>query len=181
MSHVACRTSHVARDKCQNAGMELREATLDDAERLAVLINAAYRVEDFFKIGDRIDAAGVRHEMEQGRFLVLENDGGIAGCVYVEINGELGYFGLLSVDPARQGQGIGTTLLRTAEEFCLGAGCRTMEILVVNLRTELLPYYRRHGYVEVGTRPFPDEERTSQPCHFVVMRKRLSLLTSPDS
>lgn len=155
--------------------MELREATLEDADSLAALINAAYRVEDFFKIGDRIDAAGVRHEMGTGRFLVLENNDGIAGCVYVELKGELGYFGLLSVDPACQGQGIGATLLRTAEEFCLGAGCRAMEILVVNLRTELLPYYRRHGYVEIGTRPFPDEERTSRPCHFVVMHKRLSL------
>ena len=156
--------------------MELREATLEDAESLAAVINAAYRVEDFFKIGDRIDASGVRQEMKAGRFLVLEDDAGIAGCVYVEVKGELGYFGLLSVDPARQGQGIGTTLMRTAEEFCLGAGCRTMEIVVVNLRTELLPYYRRHGYVETGTRPFSDEERTSQPCHFIVMRKRLSLL-----
>ena len=156
--------------------MELRDATVEDAEKLAALINAAYRVEDFFKIGDRIDVDGVRHEMEAGRFLLFEDAGGIAGCVYVAVKGELGYFGLLSVDPTRQGQGIGTTLLRTAEEYCLGAGCRTMEILVVNLRTDLLPYYRRHGYVETGTRPFPDEERTSQPCHFIVMRKSLSLV-----
>jgi GNAT superfamily N-acetyltransferase len=107
---------------------------------------------------------------------LLEDAAGTAGCVYVAVKGELGYFGLLSVDPSRQGHGIGTTLMRTAEEFCLGAGCRTMEILVVNLRNELLPYYRRHGYVEAGTRPFPDTERTSRPCHFVVLRKRLSLL-----
>ena len=158
--------------------MELRDATVDDAEALAALINAAYRVEDFFKIGDRIDADGVRHEMQNGRFLLLEDAAGTAGCVYVEVRGERGYFGLLSVDPSRQRQGIGTTLLRTAEEFCLGAGCRTMEILVVNLRTDLLPYYRRHGYLDAGTRPFPDAERTSQPCHFVVMRKPLSLVTS---
>lgn len=153
--------------------MHLREASPDDADNLAALINAAYRAEDFFKIGDRIDAAGVRHEAERGRFLVLEDDFGVTGCVYVEVKGELGYFGLLSVDPSRQGQGIGTTLMRAAEEFCRGAGCRTMEILVVNLRTELLPYYRRHGYTETGVRPFPDDERTKRPCHFVVLRKPL--------
>ena len=153
--------------------MHLRTAGTEDADRLAALINAAYRVEDFFKIGDRIDAGGVRQEMERGRFLVLEDDAGMAGCVYLEVRGEIGYFGLLSVDPGRQGHGFGTTLLRAAEEFCRGAGCRTMEILVVNLRTELPPYYRRHGYTEVDTRPFPDDERTSRPCHFVVMRKPL--------
>lgn len=153
--------------------MHLRPATTDDVDRIVAVINAAYRVEDFFKIGDRIDAAGVRHEMERGTFLVLEDDHGLAGCVYVEVTGELGYFGLLSIDPTRQGKGHGTTLLRAAEEFCRGAGCREMEILVVNLRTELPPYYRRHGYVEAGTRPFPHEERTSRPCHFVVMKKPL--------
>jgi GNAT superfamily N-acetyltransferase len=156
--------------------VHLREATDEDVNRLTAVINAAYRVEDIFKIGDRIDDDGVRDEMDRGRFLVLDDDYGIAGCVYVQVNGELGYFGLLSVDPSRQGQGIGTTLLRAAEEFCRGAGCRTMEILVVNLRTELLPYYRRHGYTEIGVRPFPDDERTRRPCHFVVMRK--PLLTS---
>ena len=153
--------------------MQIRPATTDDAETLAALINAAYRVEDFFKIGDRIDVDGVRREMTVGGFLVLEDDHGIAGCVFVQVRGELGYFGLLSVDPSRQGQGIGTTLLRAAEEFCRGAGCRTMEILVVNLRTELLPYYQRHGYIEIGVRPFPPEEPTRRPCHFVVLRKSL--------
>lgn len=163
----------------RQCGMHLRAAALEDADRLAALINAAYRVEDFFKIGDRIDARGVRLEMTRGRFLVLEDDAGMAGCVYLEVRGEIGYFGLLSVDPARQGQGLGTTLLHTAEEFCRGAGCRMMEILVVNLRTELPPYYRRHGYTEVATRPFPDDERTSRPCHFVVMRKALDGAAAP--
>ena len=111
--------------KCR---MHLRQATTDDADSLARVINAAYRVEDFFKIGDRIDAAGVSDEMGRGTFLVLEDDHGLAWCVYVEVTAELGYIGLLSVDPARQGQGHGSTLLRAAEQFCRGAGCRTMEI-----------------------------------------------------
>ena len=83
---------------------------------------------------------------------------------------------ILFVDQARQGQGHDSTLLRAAEEFCRGAGCLTSEILVVNLRTELLRYDRRHGSVETGVRPFPENEPTKRPCHFVVLRK--SLVTS---
>ena len=64
-------------------------------------------------------------------------------------------------------------MITAAEDLCRQAGCTHMELLVVNLRTELPPYYRQLGYVEAGTRPFPDPETTTQPCHFVVMCKEL--------
>ena len=153
--------------------MRVREATLDDTERLAALISAAYRVEDFFKVGDRIDVAGVLEKMTHGRFLVLRDGEALAGSVYVEMHGARGYFGLLSIDPARQKQGLGTRLIRIAEDACRDAGCTEMELEVVNLRTELPPYYRKFGYEEHGTRPFPDTERSTLPCHFIVMRKSL--------
>jgi GNAT superfamily N-acetyltransferase len=154
--------------------MRTRLALPDDAPALAALISLAYRVEDFFKIGDRTDAAEVRDKMTQGAFIVLEDaDGTLAGTVYVTADAGLGYFGMLSIDPARQGQGLGKRLIHEAEEHCRRAGCREMELEVVNLRTELPPFYRRFGYVESGTRPFSDTERTSRPCHFIVMSKPL--------
>jgi GNAT superfamily N-acetyltransferase len=153
--------------------MTLREATTADAPPLAALVSAAYRVEDFFKIGDRIDAGGVLEKMRHGRFLLLEDGSGLAGCVYVEMNGPLGYFGLLSISPARQKQGLGARLIEAAESACRNAGCTEMEIEVVNLREELPPFYRKFGYAEQGTRTFPDDERSTQPCHFIVMRKAL--------
>jgi predicted N-acetyltransferase YhbS len=93
--------------------------------------------------------------------------------VYVEPRGESGYLGLLSVDPARQARGLGRSLVAAAEDHCRGAGCRRMEMLIVNLRTELPPYYRRLGYAESGTAPFPDNGRAKQPCHFIRMSKPL--------
>jgi GNAT superfamily N-acetyltransferase len=154
--------------------MHTRVALPDDAPALAALINLAYRVEDFFKIGDRTDAAEVREKMTHGAFVVLEDaDRALAGAVYVTTEDGLGYFGMLSIDPARQGQGLGKRLILEAEDHCRRAGCRGMEIEVVNLRTELPPFYRRFGYVETGTRPFNDTERTSRPCHFIVMSKTL--------
>jgi GNAT superfamily N-acetyltransferase len=155
--------------------MTTRSATPEDAPALAALISLAYRVEDFFKIGDRTDADDVRARMERGAFLILEDAaGGMAGCVYVTRHDDVGYFGMLSIDPSRQGQGYGSRLIAAAEACCRDAGCREMELEVVNLRTELPPFYRRFGYVESGTRPFSDTERTSRPCHFIVMTKRLT-------
>ena len=154
--------------------MIVRDATTADGESLARLITAAYRVEDFFKIGDRIDTAGVLQKMRHGRFVVLDDAGTLAGSVYIEINGETGYFGMLSIDPSRQRQGLGSRLIGIAEAACVDAGCTEIEIEVVSLRTELPPYYRKYGYVEQGTRPFPDDEHTTRPCHFIVMRKPLT-------
>ena len=48
-----------------------------------------------------------------------------------------------------------------------------MEIHVVDLRQELPPIYRRLGYVEVGTEPFPDAERAKRAARFIVMTKPL--------
>ena len=154
--------------------MKTRLAVPGDAEALAALISLAYRVEDFFKTCDRTDAAEVRDKMTHGAFIVLEDNEGMAGCVYVSVNGGLGYFGMLAVDPSRQGQGLGARLIGDAEDHCRRAGCREIEIEVVNLRTELPPFYRRFGYAEAGTRPFMDIDKTSRPCHSIVMSKRLS-------
>ena len=156
-----------------NDDLTIRTAVPDDAPVLAALISLAYRVEDFFKIGDRTDPDDVRAHMDEGTFLVLEDRDTVAGCVFVKIDDETGYFGMLSVDPARQGQGLGIRMITVAEDHCRAAGCREMELEVVNLRTELPPFYRKFGYVEAGTRPFPDLEKSKLPCHFIVMSKPL--------
>lgn len=153
--------------------MQTRVAVPADARAVAALISLAYRVEDFFKIGDRTDEDDVLARMQKSAFLLLEDEGTLAGCVYVDVRGETGYFGMLSIDPSRQGQGLGSRLIAAAEDHCRAAGCRVMELEVVDLRTELPAFYRRFGYVEAGTRPFTDHERAKLPCHFIVMTKSL--------
>ena len=48
-----------------------------------------------------------------------------------------------------------------------------MELQTVNLRVELPAIYRRLGYQESGTAPFPAEAQPLIPCHFVKMSKAL--------
>lgn len=152
----------------------VRVATSDDAPALAQLISLAFQVEAFFKVGDRTSTDEVRELMRNGEFLILEDPPGtVAGCVYVKMSGDRGYFGMLSIIPAQQGKGLGRALVDEAESRCRASGCRHMDIQVVNLREDLPPYYRRLGYVETGTAPFPDMERSTRPCHFIVMSKTL--------
>lgn len=155
-----------------------RLATPADAPDLTRLINAAYRVEVFFLHGNRISEPEVlaRIEAPASGFLVIECEGGdgLAGAVYVEIRGDRGYFGLLSVDPALQGQGLGRVLVEAAEAHCRAAGCQALDIDVVNLRTELPPFYAKFGFQPTGVTPFPAPAKLKQPVHLVMMSKPLA-------
>ena len=155
------------------AGENIRIAEASDAEALTFLINQAFQVEKFFLDADRITVAEVRQRFETGVFLVLEESRMMRACVYLENQGERAYLGLLSVDPASQGQGLGSVLLASAEQYCRSAGCRFVDLRVVNLRKELPPFYRGHGYVESGQEPFPEGVPLKLPCHFVRMSKPL--------
>jgi predicted N-acetyltransferase YhbS len=151
----------------------LRVAQPADAHAITRLINAAFQVESFFKRGDRLNLAEVDARLAKGRFILAEQTGVIVGCVYAESGAERAYIGLLSVDPSLQGSGLGKSLMTAAEEYCRAAGCAFVDLRVVNLRTELPPFYRKLGYDQTGTEPFPAEAHTEIPCHFLIMSKSL--------
>lgn len=158
--------------------MTPRLATPADVPALARLINSAYRVEAFFVRGDRISEPDVlaRIDAPGADFLVIDGTaaGRLAGTVYVEIRGERGYFGLLSVDPDSQGTGLGRVLVEAAEAHCRAAGCRALDIDVVNLRTELPPFYAKFGFQPIGVSPFLATGKLKQPVHLVLMSKALA-------
>src|SRR5262245_58015977 len=104
----------------------IRSCRPEDAEAVAEVINAAFKVERFFVDDDRTSPEKVSKMLERGTFLLAEQDGTLAACVYLEIRGDHGYFGMLSVDPARQGEGLGRLLVEAAEEHARRAGCTAM-------------------------------------------------------
>jgi N-acetylglutamate synthase-like GNAT family acetyltransferase len=155
--------------------MNIRWAEARDVAAIVRVINVAFRAaESFFIERDRISAETLQPMFEKGNFLVAEDAGGLDGCVLVELRGERAYFGLLAVDPARQHRGLGRRLIDEAENYARAAGFRAMDIRIVNLRAELPTFYRRLGYVETGTAPFPAEIKSKLPCHFVLMSKPLA-------
>lgn len=158
------------------ADARVRIARSADVPALVRLINSAHRVEVFFLHGDRTSTPDVVSKLEApaSDFLVIDDGGELAGAVHVEVRGERGYFGLLSVDPSHQGRGLGRVLVEAAEAHCRAAGCRALDIDVVNLRTELPPFYAKFGFRPTGVTPFPAQSKLKQPVHLVVMSKPLA-------
>jgi len=155
--------------------MKMRFAEESDLPALTALINLAFKVEAFFIARDRLTPEESLAYFQKGRFLLAEDDGALAGVVYVELRGDRSYFGLLSVDPSLQKSGLGRRLIAAAEEFAREMGAHHMDITVVNLRTELPPFYRKLGYVDDGTEPVRAEmvPRLLEPAHFIKMTKPL--------
>jgi GNAT superfamily N-acetyltransferase len=176
-------TTRTATDEDRGA---IRVETAADREAIRGLVNQAFEVERFLKKGggDRLQDDGEFEELwERGTFLVKEEaglvkeeDGALAGCVYVEPRGERAYLGLLSIAPARQGAGLGKQLNAAAEQYAREQGCRWMDLRVVSPRADLLlPLYQRLGYVQTGTEAYPAVlvEKMTIPGHFILMAKAL--------
>lgn len=151
----------------------LRQATPDDVASIVSLVNRAFAVESFFKTGDRTDEDQIREMLIHGPFLLLIEGETLIACVYVKLNGERAYIGLLAVDPAKQKSGIGTRMMREAEDFGRRAGCKFADIRVVNMRPELPLIYRKLGYTESGVESAAAIKTATMPVHFVTMSKPL--------
>jgi ribosomal protein S18 acetylase RimI-like enzyme len=165
--------SEAARSFSKSGTLQIRAGDAADVDALVRLINAAFRVEQPFIEGDRIDAEGVCSYMAKGEFLVAGGSTALAACVYVELRGDRGYLGLLGVDPLRQGTGLGRKMMDAAENYFREAGCRAIDLRVISARTPLPAFYRHLGYRETGTAPFAPEVPVKVPCHYILMSKTL--------
>jgi GNAT superfamily N-acetyltransferase len=155
--------------------LTIRRALQSDCAATVRLINSAFAVERFIE-GERTDEAELLDRMNKGEFLLgCDDSGSLVASVYVEVRGRRGYFGMLAVDPERQGSGLGRKMVEAAEEFCRAKGCTAMDLTVLSLRPELPPIYRKLGYVESGVEEFrpPRPLKPGVECHCIVMSKEL--------
>jgi len=156
--------------------LHFRAATAADAPRLISLVNAAFSIETFLE-GTRTDNERLAAMMEKGKLLVAESGSGeLVACVYTEVRGSRGYLGQLAVDPAQQGLGLGRRTVEAAEDRLRAAGCEAVDIVVLSMRPDLLPIYRRFGYLETGVVEDFRPVRQLAPgveCHGIKMSKQL--------
>jgi len=164
----------IADSRSSRSDLRIRIGSDDDVPAVTRLINSAFVVEQVVFDGNRVDDLGVRAYMSGGTFLVAEDSGGLVGCVYVETRGDRSYLGLLSVQPARQGAGLGRRLVDAAENLARESGSCAMDLRVISARGEqLLPFYQRLGYEVVRTEPFPANLIAKLPSHYILMSKPL--------
>jgi GNAT superfamily N-acetyltransferase len=162
----------------------VRTASEKDLAMLQPLIQRAYRGDDaragWTHEADLLDGERIGvDELEAmiadpaERLLVGFDDVRMVGCVRVaNSGGGLAYLGLLCVDPLLQTGGYGKQLIAAAEatahrEFAADR----IEMTVIDKRAELIAFYERRGYAQVGTRDFPIV--IDPPLHMVVLEKPL--------
>lgn len=68
------------------------------------------------------------------------------GAMMVGYDGHRGSIYYLAVDPDHQGTGIGTALVRHAEEILLARGCPKINISVRADNRAAVGFYERHGF-----------------------------------
>ena len=161
------------------ASYSIRVASVADVPAIVALVNVAFNMEinlEIFLEGVRTDEKNVSELMQKGQFFLMEeNTSRLIASIYMELRGERGYFGMLAVEPSLQGHGLGRAMIEFAEEYCREQGCTIMDLKVLSPRVELLPYYHKLGYEDMGT----DEFRPSRPikpgieCHLILMSKPL--------
>lgn len=167
-------------------------ATVTDIPAIEALLNSAYRGESSKQgwtteanliAGERrTDAANLQQVIQQpgSVFLKYTNEEGLlAGCVNLQQHGLKLYLGMFSVAPGKQGGGLGKKLLAAAEEYAHQIKCNAIYMSVISLRTELIDWYKRHGYAETGERKaFAEDGLTGthlQPLEFLMLEKSMLL------
>lgn len=79
-------------------------------------------------------------------------DDALVGILVLEARGEEAWIENVAVDPAMQGSGLGSELLRRAEADARAAGCVVAKLYTNERMTENLEFYPRLGYAETERR-----------------------------
>jgi len=153
--------------------LHFRPAKVSDIDAIVRLVNRAFVAESPYIEGERINVDGVQELWVRGKFLLGELDGMLTACIFIEARGPRAHLGLVSVEPAQQGSGLGLQLMSAAETHCRTQGFHEMELRFIHHRTELERFYRRLGFMPSGITEAPGAHRIKVPFHFVQMIKAL--------
>lgn len=168
-----------------------RIAQETDIPQLNLLVNSAYRGEtskqgwtyeaDLLD-GQRIDVVMLQDIINSDQDVIYL--GFVAdklfGCAHLRQEANNAYIGMLTIQPELQAHGLGKNLLANAEQWIRHTwSCNFIEMTVIQMRTELIAWYERRGYIVTAERrPFPyGDLRFGKPklqdLEFIVLQKNL--------
>jgi ribosomal protein S18 acetylase RimI-like enzyme len=149
--------------------LTFRRAGGADVPAIVALVESAYRgeasrtgwtTEADLLDGQRTDADAVADILRTpGSTVLLAQAAGelVACCQLEQRPPAVAYFGMFSVQPTGQGQGVGRQMLAEAERIARSEWrATTMIMVVLAQRGDLIAWYERRGYRRTGERrPFP--------------------------
>jgi len=139
-----------------------RTATPADIDLLLNLVNTAYHPapnsrswtdEARYVGGTRTEAASLADLLSQTASVVLLglHEETVLACVHLEQADDGVHIGMLAVNTAWQGLGIGKQMLAQAESYAREQFNATrLVMIVIELRHELIAFYERRGYLKTG-------------------------------
>ncbi len=166
----------------------IQVANFEDISAIKDLLNKSYRGEAS-KLGwtteallidgnIRVNEQMVQDVIQKGGSVFLKycnSENIIVGTVNLQKQDDKIYLGMFSLDPEIQGLGIGKEILRAAEEYTFSVQCNLIYMSVISLRTELIDWYKRNGYLDTLKRiPFNEDGITGkhlQKLEFCILEK----------
>ncbi len=82
------------------------------------------------------------HSPDNHRFVLL-SDGQVVGAVRIDIRPDTAWLRLVTIEPSRQGQGLGRKLVALAEEFARTRGTNSIHLVAAETS---VPFWKRCGY-----------------------------------
>ncbi len=151
----------------------IREGQTGDSTAIADLLNRAFEVEHPYLDEPPETQDSVVSAMRHGVYLVaVDIQGHLIGCVLVDLPST--FILKLAVDPPLQKRGYGRQLMNEAEQYGRNKGWTVAFVSILDVRPELLEYYRRQGYISTGeSQQIRQSSRLRQPCRLIKMQKCL--------
>lgn len=175
------------------SALKISQLLNEDIEELINLVNSAYRGESSKKgwtteadllDGLRTNRALIQTQVQQPGAIILvarnEVNRMVGSVSLQQLEQEL-HLGMLTVAPDIQAKGIGKQLLNAAENYAHQVNCSCIRMTVIDIRHELIDWYKRKGYQSTGeTKPFPTNQQFGiprQPLQFIVLEKKIQIVS----
>ncbi|MBS3132010.1 GNAT family N-acetyltransferase [Candidatus Woesearchaeota archaeon] len=128
--------------------MEIRGYRDEDYGKVKELLMAT----DMYAEGvDTKDALGRKIKFSPDSIIAAEENGKIAGVIYLTIDPWITFLHHLAVHPDFEGKGVGTALIEEAENIAKKANAKWAALMVETKKAEARKFYEKKGWKTVNT------------------------------